>query len=368
MRPIVKYENIMTMPLVALLISFGACNNVAQKKITGSESTTDKGNKVQTVEVVNPKLRTFIAEVLITGTAMPNQKVMLYSMENGYVKNILKDIGDRVSKGETIAMLDNPELYRQREKLKAQLQAKRSVYERLKSIQEKTPSLTPIQQVEDAEAKYLSVQAEWNAINDRIGFLRVKAPFSGIVTQRFVDIGALLQSGLSETDPQAIAELQQTDPIRLTIFLPESDAPAIKKGMKVSVGFPELPGESFSAKVSRMSNALDPTSKTMQVEIDIDNPDDKIITGMYAKSLIQIKSREDVPSLPLIAKTMYQDEPHVFVVKEGKVKRIPLRTGLIGKDYFEVLNPEIMEETLVIIKGKNLVKPGQIVEPILKQE
>lgn len=368
MRPIIKYKNILAIKLVALLISFGACNHVAQKKTTGSESNTKKGNKVQTVEVVNPKPRTFTVEVLITGTARPNQKVMLYSMESGYVKNIRKDIGDRVRKGETIAVLDNPELYSQREKLKVQLQAKQSTYVRLKSIQEKTPALTPIQLVEDAEAEYLAVQAEWNAINDRINFLKVQAPFSGVITQRFVDNGALLQSGLSQTDPQAIAELQQTDPIRLTIFLPESDVSAIKAGMEVSVTFPELPGESFFVQVSRMAKALDPTSKTMQVEIDIDNPDDRIITGMYAKCLIQIKSREDVPSLPLIAKTMYQDEPHVLVVKEGKVNRIPLRTGLSGKDYFEVLNPEIKEETLVIIKGKNLVKPGQIVEPILKQE
>ena len=163
-----------------------------------------------------------------------------------------------------------------------------------------------------------------------------------------------------------IVELQQTDPIRLTISLPESDAAAIGVGMKASITFPELFGESFDAKVSRTAKALDPSSKTMRVEFDIANRDGKIITGMYAKVLMQIDSREDVLSLPIIAQVMYQDEPFVLAVQNSRVERIPIRKGLSGKDYFEVLNANITEETLVIVQGKGLVKPGQIVEPILK--
>lgn len=343
-----------------------SCENESKQEST--RKGDDNNRKVQTVEVVKPQPRTFTAEVLITGTATPNQKVTIYAMESGYIKSIRKDIGDKVKKGEVIAVLDNPELFRQQEKLKAQLQARQTVYDRLKSTYEKTPALTPLQVVENAESEFLSAQADLNGVNDRINFLTIRAPFDGIVSQRFVDNGALLQGGLNQSNPQALVVLQEIDPIRLVIPLPESDALAIREGMEAEITFPELPGESFTAKVSRTSGALDPGSKTMRIELDIANPDRKITTGMYAKALMRIQSRENVSSLPLTTKVRHQDEPFVLVVKDEKVERVPLREGLSGTDYYEVLNPEITEESLVIIKGKGLVKPGQTVEPILKKQ
>lgn len=351
---------------VILLIGsiFSSCRN--QSKFERIETVST--DKIQTVEVIKPALNKFNADILIIGTAMPNQKVMLYAMASGFVKHIRKDIGDKVKKGEVIAILDNPELYRQQQKLKAQLHAKQSTFERLRDIREKTPALTAIQHVEDAEAEYLSAKAELDAIEDHISFLRVKAPFSGIITQRLIDPGAMVQSGLTETDPQAIVELQETNPIRLVIPLPEADAMSIKTGMEVTITFPEMAGKNFSAKVSRTAKSLDPSSKTMRVEIDIENSKGYIITGMYAKVLMHIESRENVLSLPLTVQVRYQDEPFILVVKDNKVERIPLQKGLSGKDYFEVLNTNITTESLVIVQGKGLVKPGQLVEPILKGE
>jgi len=238
----------------------------------------------------------------------------------------------------------------------------------LSSVYEKTPALTNIQMVENAEAEYLSAKANLDAVNNRIGFLTIKAPFSGIITKRFVDKGAMIQSGLSQSNPQALFELQEISPIRLTIPVPESDAVGIQKGMDVEVTLPELSGNSFMAKVSRTSSVLDPMSKTMQVEIDLPNPDGKILSGMYAKALLQINSRENILSLPMITKVSHKNEDYVLAVVDGVVKRLPVKIGLSNQDYFEVLNDEITAETQVIIKGKSLVKPEQIVEPILKQE
>ncbi len=107
-------------------------------------------------------------------------------------------------------------------------------------------------------------------------------------------------------------------------------------------------------------------SKTMQVEIDIDNPSGFIKPGMYAKALMQISRRESVLSLPVTAQWIFQNQPFVLVVKNDKVERIPLRKGLSNKDYVEVLKPEITESSLVIVQGKGLVQPGQIVKPVLK--
>lgn len=359
-----KTLNIKSIAVFAVLLTtLISCNN--QEKETEQTATNDK---IQKVEVVKPKQRSFTAEVSITGTARPNQIVTLYAMESGMLMQLRKDIGDKVRQGETIAVLGNPELQQLQIKWQAETKAKKANYDRLNSVYEKTPALTNIQMVENAEAEYLSAKANLDAVNNRIGFLTIKAPFSGTITKRFVDKGAMIQSGLSEDNAQAIFEIQEIDPIRLTIPVPEADAVSIKEGMEVEVTLPELSGNSFMVKVSRISNALDPMSKTMQVEIDLENPDGRIISGMYAKALLQLSSRENILSLPIISKVSHKNEDYILAVIDDKIKRIGVKIGLSNQDYFEVLNDEITPETQVIVKGKSLVKPGQIVEPILKQE
>ena len=344
-----------------LLSTLISCKN--QEKETKIIATN---HKIQKVEVVKPMQRDFKTEVLITGTTHPNQIVILNAMEGGILMQMRKDIGDKVKQGETIALLENPELFQQQIKWQAEIKAKKANYERLNTVYEKTPALTNIQMVENAEAEYLSVKANLDAVNNRIGFLSIEAPFSGIITKRFADKGAMIQSGLNQSNPQALFELQEIDPIRLTIPVPASDAVGVQKGMEVEVTLPELSGISFMAKVSRTSNALDPISKTMQVEIDLKNLDGKILSGMYAKALLQINSRENVLSLPMMAKISHKNEDYVFAVIDGKVKRMLVKIGLSNKDYFEVLNDEITYETQVIVQGKGLVKNEQIVEPVLK--
>jgi RND family efflux transporter MFP subunit len=324
--------------------------------------------KTQSVQVINPSRRSFNAELHIVGTAMANQQVMVHAMEGGYVKEINKDIGDYVVAGQMIAELDNPELNRMYQKAAALLEAKKSTYNRLKSTAKQTPDLTPLQVLEEAEAAYLTALAELGAIQDRQSFLRVKAPFSGVITQRFVDNGALVQSGITNTGTSPIVELQQLDPIRLTIPLPESDAGIIKIGDTVKVTFPELPGEAFTAQVSRTAGVLDAASKTMDVEVDITNKEGLIKPGMYAKVAVQLVSREDVLSLPVNGQYMFQNELFVLQVIDNTVVRTALRRGLTNKDFFEVLNTDIDSTSLVIIQGKSLVKEGQKVEAILKSE
>lgn len=224
MRHLINIKNTLSIALICGILA--ACNN--QKNKTGEESTKESA-KTQTVEVVNPKNRSFTAEVLITGTAQPNQIVTLYGMESGVLTEIQKEIGDKVVKGETIAILENPELVQQQIRLKAELQSRKSIYERLNSVYEKTPALTNIQTVENTEADYLVAKSNLDAVNNRLSFLTIKAPFSGTITKRFVDKGSLLQSGLNQNKPQALVEIQETNPIRLTVPVPESDAVAIKK-------------------------------------------------------------------------------------------------------------------------------------------
>ena len=408
-------RNINFIILMILLGFLFACNSpntttnqmsVNGKSTNGQSDNNASSDKIQTVEVVNPQGRSFSADVLITGSVQPNQSVMVYAMESGLLSEIRKDIGDKVSSGEIIAKLKNPNItaltskassdlavinakiktaQADLEAAKAEANGLQSIADRLTSIYEKTPQLTMISEVETAQANaavakakikskeaYLLAQQEsvksmetsLQTSQSRASFLTIKAPFSGIITKRFVDKGSLLQSGLNQNNPQAIVEIQETDPVRITLPVPESDAVAIKQGMALTVSFPELSGAEYEATVTRTSGVLDPSSRTMQVEIDLENPDGKIITGMYAKAFLKVDSRENILSLPVKTKVKYKNEDYVLVVKDDKVERVPVKIGLSDKDYFEVLNADITAETKVITNGKGLVKPGQVVKGI----
>ena len=316
--------------LITGILLIGSCASENQE----SAETESNVTKVQKVQVTSPELRSFNASVALSGTAIANKRVEIFPMENGMVRSITKDIGARVRKGEVIAQLLNPELVRMHQQLNAELDAKKAIYDRLQKTYDKTPAITPLQLLEDAKAEFLSAKAKRDAVNDRMGFLNVKAPFSGTITKRMVDVGALVQSGIVESNARPMFEMQEVDPIRLVIPFPEANAAAVKKGMEAVITFPELPGDPITGKISRTSNALDPASKTMEVQIDISNSAGDIKPGMYAKVDMQMESRDEVLSLPVQAQFIYQDEHFLLVVEDNVVKRIPLRKGLANKDFF----------------------------------
>lgn len=363
-----KQTNIILSILCLLFIAFG-CSYSTESEVTiqGDESVLQQKVNTSSVEVVQPSYHSFISRTVITGVAKAYRKVMVHPMESGYVQSIGKDIGDFVYANDAIAVLYNPELLREAEKLKAELIAKKAVYERLNSIQENTPSLSPVQQLEASKAVYLSTQADLNAINDRISLLTVKAPFTGRITKKMVNVGDLVQSGINNSGTKPLVELQQTHPIRLTVTVPESDASFIKVGLLSQINFPELPNGNYTEKVTRTAKALEASSKTMQVEIDIANKSEAILPGMYAKVTMELSSRDNVLSLPSKTKTMIDDAPHILVVDNGIVEKIALEIGLENANYYEVLNSNINDSTLIISRGKSLVKTGNKVYPVLKK-
>lgn len=409
-RKLRKCQTVLRLSTYFTLLCCAACAPSTNQESTRDASTREAsvGTKIQTVEVIKPQPQSFNAQSIISGTAMPNQKAVIHAMESGFVKQMKKDIGDKVKKGETIAILENPEVSQfkveaqasetieqaQLKSLEAEVTAaqvdyetKNKIFTRLNKIYKDTPQLTPIAEVEKAEgnakianANLSMLQAKINAQKEkmrglqqnsefaktRTGMLYVKAPFSGIVTQRYVDNGSMIQSGIGSSGAQPLVEIQDNDPIRLSIPVPESEAAYMKKGMDVNVSFPELPQNNMVAKISRTSGALDAASKTMKVEIDLPNPDGSIIAGMYAKVKLQMSSRDNVIALPLKAIVIKQDLPYVMVVEGNIVNLVQIKKGLTGKNYFEVLNAEITRESLIIVQGKSLVKNGDTVKPIMK--
>jgi len=309
------------------------------------------------VEVVNPVKRNYSSQLEITGTMEANQTVLLHAMESGFVISITKDIGDFVSKGTIISSLENPNLTQSFETSKANFNFKKSLYDRIKNIYDETPDLTTIEDLEEAKAEYESAKAVYDANDMRLQYLNVKAPFSGYVTKRFVDKGSLVQSGLVNTKVQAIVEIQDISVIRLVVDYPESDIELIEKGNDVKVIVPELSNLEINGKINRVSNALNPETKTMRVEIDLSNRNNRLKPGMYAKVSLTLKEHGSL-SVPIMAISGKKEKNYIYIVKNQVVQKMDVSLGIEDKEYIEVINRSLKHTDQVVIKGKEMISVG----------
>lgn len=345
-----------TLILIPIIMLFASCGNNNEEPQTKTET-----RNIPTVLVSNPQTHQFNASLQISGTAKPNQQVKLFAMTNGMLREVNVDIGDFVKQGQILATLDNPEIIQQKAKAEADLNGKKSIYERLKSVFDKTPQLTTIAEVEKAQSEYESAKATLNALSAQVSFLQIQAPFAGVVVNRYFDKGATIQSGLNNSNAMPLFEIQDLQPIRLQIDIPETDAVLIDKNSKAEITFPELPDGKYTATVSRIAYGLDETTKTMKVEIDLPNTDLKIRPGMYAKVQIQRSGHKDALSVPNEAIGNVKGQSFVYVVNDGIVKKVEVKTGIRDEKFTELLNAEIKATDKIVIQGKEFCSDGAVV-------
>ncbi|MBN4052105.1 efflux RND transporter periplasmic adaptor subunit, partial [Cytophagaceae bacterium AH-315-L13] len=268
------------------------------------------------------------------------------------------DIGDKVRQGDVIAELENPELYSDFKKAEADFKVKESIYNRLKGIYEKTPDLTSVEDMEKAQADYESAKAMKEALEVRISYLNVKAPFSGIITNRYVDRGAMIQKGINNPNAAPLVDIKEMQIVRLVVAYPESDISLVHKGDSVQIDFPELPGNKYWGVINRMAGALNPTTKTMKIEIDLKNDNGELKPGMYATVTIRRKGHEGALAVPVNSYTSLKDQNYIYKVVNSKVVMIPVTVGIYDKDYIEILDADVTAEDWVIVQGKEQVSNG----------
>jgi membrane fusion protein (multidrug efflux system) len=362
----IKYSFVYVLLFAILAMS---CNTQDYKG--GAQAASSKDKLIEhvntpTVEVVNPQYRQFTNTSSLVGTLRPYYEVKLYTMESGYVRSITKDIGDPVKANEVIVRLENPEIQRKYQEVQAQFNVKKSIHERLASIYEQTPDLTTIEQLEVAKAEFESSKARLAAIKDQLGFLTVRAPFSGIITERYVDHGDLVQSGLSQTSAQPLVDVMDISRLRLNIHLPESEVSSVQVGDSLSAIFPEFTGKEFQATISRIANALNRNTKTMRVEVDIVNKDLQLKPGMYARVELTLKSSPNTLSVPHPAISVEKNQYCIYKVLDGKIERQIVQLGLQNKNFVEILNSQLTPDDQVVVTGKQLISPGMNVKAINK--
>lgn len=341
----------------------------------------------------------------VAGEFQPYQEVDLHAKVSGYIRRINVDIGDRVKAGQVIATLEVPELNAQVEGSEAEVRHSQSeiaraqsgvalaqanyaalhaAYTRLAEAAKQRPGLVAQQELDDArakdqdaEAQINSAKAELESTEQQLGISKadrqrftalqdysvVTAPFNGVITMRYADVGSLIQAGTaSNTQSMPVVKLAQSDLLRLRMPVPEEDVPFIKTGGDVQIKL-QSTGRLISGKIVRFTRELATSTRTMLAEVDVPNPDLTLSSGMTADVTIVLQAQNNVLTIPAGAILKEDGRPYVLLVdSDNKVRKRSVSVGIQGPDRVQITEG-LTEHQLVIVSGQSNYQPGQIVRP-----
>jgi len=357
---------------------------------------------------IAPVTRGDLASTLtVAGEFQPYQEVELHAKVSGYIRRINVDIGDRVKSGQVIATLEVPELNAQVAASQAQIRHSQSeiaraqnevtlaqsnyaalhaAYTRLSEASKRRPGLIAEQELDDSRAKDQDAEAKINvaksaleatkeqlgiskADNQRVQSLEdysiVTAPFTGVVTMRYADVGSLIQAGTaSNTQSMPVIKLAQSDLLRLRMPVPEEDVPFIKVGGDVQIKL-QATGKTISGKIIRFTRELTTSTRTMLAEVDVPNRDLTLSTGMTAETTIVLQAQKNVITIPAGAVLKEDGQAYVLIVDtDNKVQKVRVTLGIQGSDRVEITQG-LSEHQSVIVSGQENYEVGQIVRPKL---
>ncbi len=325
---------------------------------------------IPTVTVIHPTAEKPDEELVLPGTLQAYEESPIYARTNGYLLRWYKDIGSHVTKGELLADIDTPEVDQElmqvranRQQIVAQLDLAKINADRYVG-RRKTDSVS--QQEADQQASgYQQAKANLDAADATVrrleqleSFKHVYAPFTGVLTKRNVDPGALINGGGTGKE---LFDMARVDPLRVYISVPQSYAPAIKNGMDAWVTLQEYPGQKFKGIVARTAEAIDPMTRTLLTEVDVPNKDGQLLPGSFGEVHFRVGINAQKVTIPVNAMLFRQEGPRVAIVdSDGKVH---LRPITIGRDYgntLEVLGGVDLQDRIVVNPADSLEEGQQV--------
>ncbi|HWH70158.1 MAG TPA: efflux RND transporter periplasmic adaptor subunit [Candidatus Sulfotelmatobacter sp.] len=313
-----------------------------------------------TVQVVQPECGPITRFVTLPGEIKPYQQATLFAKVSGYLKTIAVDKGDSVKAGALLAEIEVPELLAERAKGRAEVEVATLDYKRLSESQKQAPDLVVPQAVDDARGKLDIAKANLERIETLLNYAKIVAPFSGVVTRRFVDPGAFIPAATAGNATQSAGMLTLTDfnRVRLQVAVPEMEAALVAPEQPVSLTLEALPGRSFQGKVTRLAYALDEASKTMLAEIELPNPKLELRPGMYASVKIGIERKEQALLLPAEALVQEKAGAFLFTLADNKAKKMPVKIGFQDGQRVEIVSGLKLGQP-VILAGKQPLSDAQ---------
>ena len=354
-------RNILLLFVIIIVVAVGML--FAMRYQTQGDKGSRENSTVPRVQVEQPMRKSISTKLDLNGDILPWQQATLYSKVAGYLKEIRVDKGDWVKHGEILAIIDDRETQKEYERAVADYHLQEITYNRLNDALPQTPNLVSKQDVDAARAKYESAKANMERLKVFVDYATIRAPFSGVVTQRWVDPGAMIQAANTSTNVMAIVRIASMNKVRVRVDVPESEVPLVKVGTLAHITVRELSGQTFEGKVTRFGVALDMNTRTMQTEIDLSNPRHILRPGMFAKVTMDLETGSDVLTIPAAALITEKNQTFVYCVEQGIVKK---RDVIIGTDdgIRPVVNQGLTKDDQVIVTGKAAVRESMRVIPV----
>ena len=332
--------------------------------------TVPEAAAILTVNVIHPSAAPLSPEISLPGNAEAYIDTPIYARASGYLKHWYFDIGARVRKGQLMAQIESPEVDQQLQVAEADLKsaeanlnlANTTAARYLNLLKTNSVSRQETDQATgDAAAKKAAVdaaKANVRRLQQLQSFENVYAPFDGIVTVRNTDVGALIDAG-SASAPKELFHLAAIHRIRVYVPVPEAYADDIKNGSKATLTLGESVGKSFEGTIVRNSNMIDPASRTLNVEVDVDNPKGLLLPGSYV--FVHFKVPERVASLTIPANTLlFRSEGlRVGVVRNGRVTLVPITITHDTGEIVEISSSNLQPTDEVILDPSDSLTEGQ---------
>jgi membrane fusion protein, multidrug efflux system len=339
-RRVAVWGPLMVVLALAILLIIGVWLHVAR---THSEEQFAQANAETVVNVQTVHKNQKPVDLVLPGSVQAFQATTLYARSNGFLGKWLVDIGDHVTKGQTLAVIETPDLDQQLQQAQSTLRQAQANFEiarvtavRWQQLYEQ--KVVAAQDNDQQQANYQAAagaqsaaQANVNQLQQLVAFNQIVAPFDGTITYRYLDVGALVTEG-SGASGTAIYDLAQTDPLRVYVYVPQSNAPMIRAGLTARLLVREYPGRDFEALVTRTAGAIDPVSRTLLTELQIPNKDGTLYAGMYGEIefTLQDTGMTAPVMVPANAFIFRTEGPQVVVVRDGKIH---WQTIQVGRDY-----------------------------------
>ncbi|UWZ82790.1 efflux RND transporter periplasmic adaptor subunit [Occallatibacter riparius] len=325
---------------------------------------------VSSVNVVFPSGGNQSEDIELPGSTQAFTETPIYARTSGYVRHWYADIGARVKHGQLLAVIETPELDQQLQQAmadlknaEANLQIADITATRWQNLlrSDSVSHQEADQAVSDFHAKEALVESK-RANVDRLqqlqAFERIVAPFDGVITARNTDIGALIQA--DTTAPKELFHISAVQKLRIYVPIPEIYAPTLKTGDKAAVTFDAFPGQPFAGVLVRNANAIDPNSRTLTVEVDIDNSSRQLMPGAYAFVHFKVPPRKGSVTIPSNALLFRSEGLRVGVVRNSRVVLVPIAIGQDYGDAVEVISGLAAHDAVIVNPSDSLTGGAEV--------
>ncbi|GKS57917.1 hypothetical protein YTPLAS18_14440 [Nitrospira sp.] len=314
------------------------------------------------VQTVKPQRRDLVKSLSLPANVSPWQQATLYAKVPGYLKWVGVDKGDHVKKGQLLATIDAPEVEQQFQQADADYRIKQITAERLMNVWKDNPDVIAKQDVDVAEAAASAAKHARDSRKTLLHYTQVIAPFAGTITARFADPGAMIQAATgSATQAVPLFTIMDITTVRVYVSVPQEAALLSSPGVRAILTARELPGRDFEGTITRTTEALDPATRSLLVEVDLPNPDGMLRPGMFVTMTLLLQEHPQVLTVPPAALVPNDQGRAAFVVQGGTVTKVPVKTGLDDGVWVEIT--EGLDETQeVVVVGRGQLKDGQVVQ------